>query len=135
VAGVIAVRRDRRGLLAIARSRARLSVDLCHWPWPVTPRCRTPPTGRTLLVAALAIGSRDPSAVEVTAPTPAVRLGPELALELHEAPDPGAVGADVRLNLGGQLTDDGEVDAEQLRAPLQRRRDRPTQIRIVPSPH
>jgi hypothetical protein len=60
----------------------------------------------------LGVGSRDPSAVEVAAPAPPVRLGPELSLKLHQAPDPGAVGADVRLDLGGQLADGGEVDAE-----------------------
>jgi hypothetical protein len=81
------------------------------------------------------IGGRRLSAVEVAAPAPAVRLGPELPLELHQAPDPGAVGAEVRLDLGGQLADGGQVDAEQLRAPLQRRRDRPTQLRVVPGPH
>ncbi len=64
-----------------------------------------------------------------------VGLGPELPLKLHEAPDPGAVGADIRLDLGGQLADGGQVDAEQLRAPLQRRRDRPAQVGLVPSPH
>ena len=66
--------------------------------------------------------------VEVAAPSPAVGLGPELPFKLHQAPDPGAVGADVRLDLGGQLADGGEVDAEQLRAPLQRRRDRPARV-------
>ena len=83
----------------------------------------------------LCIGGRGPSAVEVAAPAPAVRLGPELPLQLHQAPDPGAVGAEVGLDLGGQLADGGQVDAEQLRAPLQRRRDRPAQVRVVPSPH
>jgi hypothetical protein len=29
----------------------------------------------------------------------------------------------------------GQVDAEQLRAPLQRRRDRPSQVRVIPGPH
>ena len=29
----------------------------------------------------------------------------------------------------------GQVDAEQLRAPLQRRRDRPAQVQVVPGPH
>jgi hypothetical protein len=62
----------------------------------------------------------------------AVCLGPELPLKLHQAPDPGAVGADVRLDLGGQLADGRQVDAEQLRAPLQRRRDRPAQVLVVP---
>jgi hypothetical protein len=83
----------------------------------------------------LGIGSRDPSAIEVTAPAPAVRLGPELPLQLHQAPDPGAIGAEVRLDVGGQPADGGQVDAEQLRAPLQRRRDRPAQVRVVPGPH
>jgi hypothetical protein len=65
----------------------------------------------------------------------AVRLGPEQPLKLHEALDPSVVGADVRLDLGGQLADSGQVDAEQLRAPLQWRRDRPAQVRVVPGPH
>jgi hypothetical protein len=65
--------------------------------------------------------------VEVAASPPAVHLWPELAFQLHQAPDPGAVGAEVRLDLGGQFVDSGQVDAEQLRAPLQRRRDRPAQ--------
>jgi hypothetical protein len=59
---------------------------------------------------------RSLSAVEVTAPAPAVGLRPELPFELHEAPDPGAVGAEVWLDLGGQRADGGQVDAEQLRA-------------------
>jgi hypothetical protein len=81
------------------------------------------------------VGAPDSSTVEVAASPPAVHLWPELSLKLHQAPDPGAVGADVGLDLGGQLADGGEVDAEQLRAPLQRRRDRPAQVRVVPSPH
>jgi hypothetical protein len=44
--------------------------------------------------------------------------------QLHQAPDPGAVGAEVGLNLGGHILDGGQIDAQQLRAPLQRRRDR-----------
>jgi hypothetical protein len=75
------------------------------------------------------------STVEVAASTPAVHLWAQLALQLHEAPDPGAVGADVRLDIGGQLADGGEVDAEQFRALRQRRRDRPAQIWVVPGPH
>jgi hypothetical protein len=75
------------------------------------------------------------SAVEVDAPTPAVRLGSELPLKQYEAPDLGAVGADVGLDVRGRLTDGGQVDAKQLRTPLQRRRDRPVQIRVVPGPH
>jgi hypothetical protein len=65
------------------------------------------------------------SKVEVAASPPTVGLGPELAFQLHEAPDPGAVGAEVGLDVGGCLTDGGQVDAEQLGASLQRRRDRP----------
>jgi hypothetical protein len=61
------------------------------------------------------------SAVTVAASAPAVRFRPELAFQLHEAPDPGAVGAEVRLDVGSHLADGGQVDAEQLRAPLQRR--------------
>src|SRR5215207_1137968 len=75
------------------------------------------------------------STVEVAAAPPAVRLRRELAFQLHQAPDPGAVGTEVGLDVGGRLIDGGQVDAKQLRAPLQRRRDRPAQIRVVPSPH
>jgi hypothetical protein len=75
------------------------------------------------------------STVEVAASPPAVRLGPELALQLHQAPDPGVVGTDVGLDVGGRLTDGGQVDAEQLGASLQRRRDRPAQVWVVPNPH
>ena len=42
------------------------------------------------------------SAVKVTAPSPAVRLGSKLPLKLHEAPDPGAVGAEVGFDRCGQ---------------------------------
>ena len=57
------------------------------------------------------------SAVEEAASPPAVQLRSELALQLHQAPDPGAVSADVGLDVGGRRTDGGQVDAEQLRAP------------------
>ena len=67
-------------------------------------------------------------------PAPPVRLGPELALQLHQAPDPGAIGTDVWLDVSGQLADGGQVDAEQLRAPLQRRRDRPAHVRSCQVP-
>jgi hypothetical protein len=101
------------------------------------PSCRSTP--RRMASAPtpdwLGIGSWGPSAVEVAAAAPAVRLGPELPLKLHQAPDPGAVGADVWLDLGGQLADGGQVDAEQLRALLQRRCDRPAQVQVVPGPH
>jgi hypothetical protein len=81
------------------------------------------------------VGGWDPSTVEVAAPPPAVGPGPELSLQLHQAPDPAAIGTDVRLDFGGRLAQAGQVDAEQLRAPLQRRRDRPSQARVVPGPH
>jgi hypothetical protein len=70
------------------------------------------------------------STVEVAASPPAIRLGPELAFQLHQAPDPGAVGAEVGLDIDGRLLDSGQVDAEQLRALLQRRRDRPAQVQV-----
>jgi hypothetical protein len=68
-----------------------------------------PPRGNAGL---LCIGGPGLPAVEVATPTSAVSLGPELPLKLHQAPDPGAIGADVWLDLGGQLTDSGQVDAE-----------------------
>jgi hypothetical protein len=67
------------------------------------------------------------STVEVAAAPPAIRLGPELAFQLRQAPDPGPVGADIRLNVGGRLVEGGQVDIEQLRAALQwRLLSRPT---------
>jgi len=75
------------------------------------------------------------SAVEVASAPPAVRLGPELALQLRQAPDLGPVGAEAGLNVGGRLANRGQVDGEQLRAPLQRRRDRPAHVRVMPGPH
>jgi hypothetical protein len=75
------------------------------------------------------------STVEVATSPPAVRLGPELAFQLHQAPHLGAIGAEVGLDVGDRRTDGGQVDAEQLRAPPQRRRDRPAQVWVVPSPH
>jgi|SRR5215211_1721531 len=76
-----------------------------------------------------------PSTVEIAATTSAVRLWPELPLKLHQAPDPGAVGADVRLDLGNQPADRSQVDAKEFCALLQRRCDRPAQVRALPSPH
>jgi hypothetical protein len=73
----------------------------------------------------LCVGGRGSSTVEVAAPAAAVRLRPELAFQLHQAPDPGAVDADVGLDGGGCLADSEQVDAEQLRASLQRRCDWP----------
>jgi hypothetical protein len=75
------------------------------------------------------------STVEVAAPPSAVGLGPELSLQLHQAPDPGAVSTEIGLDVGGRFLDGGQVNAEQLRTPLQRRRDRPAQVWVVPSPH
>jgi hypothetical protein len=75
------------------------------------------------------------STVEIAASPPAVRPWPELAFQLRQTPNPGAVGTEVGLDVGGRRTDGGQVEAKQLRAPLQRRCDRPTQIRVVPSPH
>jgi hypothetical protein len=76
-----------------------------------------------------------PSPVEVAAPARAVRLWPELPLQLHQAPDLDTVRAAVRFDADSELADGGQVDAEQLRALVERRRDRPTQLRVVPSPH
>jgi hypothetical protein len=75
------------------------------------------------------------STVEIAASPPAVRPWPELAFQLHQAPDPGAVGTEVGLDVGGRRAGGSQVDAKQLRTPLQRRRDRPVQIRVVPGPH
>ena len=47
-----------------------------------------------------------------------------MALELHEAPDLGAVDPEVGLDMGRGLLDGGEVDAEEFGAPLQGGRDR-----------
>jgi hypothetical protein len=57
-------------------------------------------------------GGRDLPAVDVAAPAPAIRLGAELALKLHEAPHFSAIRADVRLDLGGRPAEGGQVDAE-----------------------
>jgi hypothetical protein len=81
------------------------------------------------------VGGSGSSTIEVAASPPAIRLWPQLAFQLHQAPDPGAVGAEVGLDAGGRLLDGGQVDAEQLRTLRQRRRDRPAQVRVVPSPH
>ncbi len=81
------------------------------------------------------VAGQGPSAVDVAAPAPAVCPRPELALQLHQAPDLGAVRAAVRLDTRGKLVDGSQVEAEQLRAALQRRRDRPAHLRVVPGPH
>jgi hypothetical protein len=76
-----------------------------------------------------------PSPVEVAAPARAVGLWPELSLQLHQAPDLGAVRATIGLDAFGEFVDGGQVDAEQLRASLQRRCDRLAHVQVVPSPH
>ena len=45
--------------------------------------------------------------------------------------DGGAVGTDVRLDACGELAGGGQVDAEQPRALVERRRRRPAQVRVV----
>jgi hypothetical protein len=57
---------------------------------------------------------------DVAAPDPTVGVGPQVPLELHQAPDLGAVNSNVGLDVGGRLADGVEVDAEQLGALLQR---------------
>jgi hypothetical protein len=82
------------------------------------------------------IGGSDSATGDVAAPDPAVGLGAELALELHEAPNLGPVDPDIGLDVGGRLTDGGQVDAEEFSALLQRRGDRPRVGRVrFPSPH
>jgi hypothetical protein len=66
--------------------------------------------------------------LDVAASLPDECLGVELALQLHRAPDLGAVCAQVGLDLGGQLADAGQVDAEQLRALRKRRGDRAGEV-------
>jgi hypothetical protein len=50
--------------------------------------------------------------VLVPASPPAVRLGSELAFQVHQAPDPGAVGAEVELDVRGRLAEGGQVDTQ-----------------------
>jgi hypothetical protein len=58
-------------------------------------------------------------------------VGPQLPLQLHQAPDPGAVDPNIGLDVGGRFADDGEVDTEQLGAALQGSGDRPGQGGVV----
>src|SRR5918997_2979258 len=83
------------------------------------------------------VGGSDSPASDVAAPDPPIGLGAELALQLHEAPDPCPVYPHVGFDVGGRLTDGGQVDAKELGAPLQRRGDRPSIGRVVrfPGPH
>ena len=94
-------------------------------------RCLSSCSGRCLAGGA----TRRSSTVEVAASPPTVRLGSEQAFQLHQAPDPGAVGTEVGRNVRGHLANGGHVDTEQLCAPFQRRCDRPAQVQVVPSPH
>ena len=77
---------------------------------------------------------RAPSTANVAAPHAPVCLGTKAPLQLHEAPDLAAVDPDVRLDVGRCPLDGGEVDAEQLGAPLQRRGARPRVGRVVRFP-
>ncbi len=43
----------------------------------------------------------------------------ELPLKLHATPDPDAIRVDVRFHVAGRLADEGQVDAEQLGAPIE----------------
>jgi hypothetical protein len=84
-----------------------------------------------------AVGASDPAVGNVAAPDPPIGLGTKLALELHEAPHLGPVNPHVRFDMGGRPGDGDQVDAEEFRAPLQRRGDRPSVGRVVrfPGPH
>jgi hypothetical protein len=64
---------------------------------------------------------------------PTVGVRAQLALQLHEAPDLGAVDPKIGLDVGGRRSDGGEVDAEQLRALVQRGGDGAGQGGIVAS--
>jgi hypothetical protein len=64
----------------------------------------------------------------------AERLEAKLALELHETPDLGAICADVGLDVGGGLANGGQLDAERLRTPVKRGRDRPAEVEGRPVP-
>ena len=80
--------------------------------------------GQTSRSSSGALG-RSASAAEVAAPDPPVGVGPEPALQLHKAPDLGAVDPEIRLDVGGYRAEGGQVDAEQLGALLQGRGQRP----------
>ena len=105
-----------------------------HGRWPGPRRflgCQSSCSGRCLAGGA----TRRSSTVEVAASPPTVRLGSEQAFQLHQAPDLGAVGTEVGLNVRGHIANGGQVDTEQLRAPFRRRCDRPAQVQVMPSPH
>src|SRR5215216_1376945 len=77
--------------------------EAVHWPVRRPPRRSGPGC----------VAGPGPSAIQVAAPAAAVRLGLELALKLHQAPDLGAVSTDVRLDLGGQLASTRLEEAER----------------------
>jgi len=64
---------------------------------------------------------RGAAAGDIPAADPAVGVGPQLPLQLHQAPDLGPVDPNIGLDVRGRLLDGGELDAEQLGASLQRR--------------
>jgi hypothetical protein len=59
------------------------------------------------------------AASDVATADPPVGVGPQLALQLHQAPDTGAVDPQVGLDMDGRSLDGLEVDAEELGAALQ----------------
>jgi hypothetical protein len=100
---------------------------------PLTCEVRRFTSYRAARRAHLCIGRRGPSTVDVAAPAPAERLGAQLPLKQHETPNGSAVRSDIGLKVGGHLADRVEVDAEQFRALLKRRRDRPAEVGSRPS--
>ena len=74
------------------------------------------------------------STVEVAAGAPAVLLGAQLTLQLRQAPDPGAVGAEVGLHLGGESWTVARSTPSSWAHCLQRGRDRPAHVHVVPMP-
>jgi hypothetical protein len=116
------------------RRKVRVLLDDHRSPTrePPAPQARNiRPTGR------LCVGSRSTSKVDVATPPPPERPRAQLPLELHDAPDPGAVRADAGFDVGSHLVCWWLVDAELLRTLLKRCRDRPATFRVVsfPDPH
>src|SRR5829696_4893606 len=121
---------DARSWRAPARQPARPGHSACHPSRPLAPyvnpdsgRWRGPSwflevpvilSGRCLAVWATAALVGGPGSRLAASRI----LWPELPLQLHKAPDPGAVGTEVGLDVGGRRLNGGHVDAEQLRAPL-----------------
>jgi hypothetical protein len=90
------VRKNRRSPPSSSRSRDDVCGRFGLWPRR---------SSNALNLGVNALGS---STVKVATPAAAIHLGPELAFQLHEAPDPGAVGADIRLDVGSRLADGGQ---------------------------